>query len=113
MKTEIKTKFERDCKAAEDALGISVYFPWSDEDKNTNVFEDDGCLHIHKQGIHACFGIDQDRPLREQNERITKVLVFLKLEKWLKVPNILASEEECQLEEDEENGVCPHCGRSH
>lgn len=110
---EPANKFERDCYAASNALDISVYFPWRDENKATKVYEDDGCLHIHKSGSHACFGIDQDKPLREQNERITKVLVALKLEKWLKVPHILASEDECQQEEDEENDVCPNCGRSH
>lgn len=110
-----KSKFERECAACEASTGVSFGILHDKYSGPTKVVEDDGALLISKRGIVVYFNIDQDRTLKEQNERITKVLVYLKMEKWLKEPYVLHSEDDVQREDEEENGdyECPHCGRRH
>lgn len=102
-------KFVKDCWACESETDVSL--SWRDRDgrHETSAGEDDGALIVRKRGIRVVFTIGQDRPLREQNERIQKVLKFLKMEKFLE--KCLHSDESIE-EEEAEDDECPHCGRS-
>lgn len=107
-----KTKFEKDCERIEEETGISVYFPFTVESKKVEVVEDDGALHVTKSGVRACFSIGQDRPLREQNERMMTVLKTLKLDQEKYLKRALWSDEDIETEEHEDEDECPHCGHS-
>ena len=116
MKTDKKPKFVQECERCESETGVTLSF-WDNASDNTQeVVEDDGALIIRKNGIRAVFHIGQDEPLKVQNERIEKVLAFLKLEKHkekvLYSADVLQSEEE---DEEKENGnyYCPWCGNHH
>lgn len=116
MKTEKKPKFVVECEKCEDETGVRLSFWDKVDDRTTEVVEDDGALIVRKAGIRAVFSLDQDAPLKEQNERMEKVLKFLKLEKSL--PAVLWSSGDLQSEEDDdekENGnyECPWCGNRH
>jgi hypothetical protein len=100
------------CKLIEEKHDISFYSPGDAPDNKTKVSEDDGMLQVYYRGEWAAFGIGQDRPLREQNDRITVVLTILKMEKWLKVEYVLHRQDDIEREEQESDDVCPHCGRS-
>lgn len=85
--------------------------------RKTEAIEDDGALIIYKNGVRAVFDIGQDRPLKEQNERIESVMKSLKMEKHIG-PMVLHDADDIQAEEDEdekENGQyeCPWCGNRH
>ncbi len=99
------TKFEKKCLKVSEKTGVSFYSPYEDDNMHLDAFEDDGCLHIHKGGIRACFGVNptQDEPAKIQNERTREVLKALGLEKLIG-SRVLVDE----TEEDQE---CPHCGR--
>lgn len=116
MSKNTKPKFERDCEAAAEATGVRLSYCNPADDKSVDVVEDDGALIIRKGGVRAVFNIGQDDPLKEQNERISKVLTHLKLEKF--IPKASYSAEDLRDEEDEdekENGdyECPWCGNHH
>ena len=73
-------KFLLDCQAAAALIGetIDESLTWRVKTgKKSSAYEDDGVLHVEKRGLHACIDIGQDRPLRQQNERMTKVLTHL------------------------------------
>lgn len=99
------TKFEKQCTAVSEKLDISCYFPWEDSDMKLDAYEDDECLHIHKRGVHVCFGVGgDDYTGKQQNERTRAVLEALKLSRLMN--QRVWVDESC--EEDES---CPHCGR--
>lgn len=111
-----KPKFEQECEAVAEATDVPLSFCDPATDRSTEVVEDDGALIVRKNGVRAVFSIGQDLPLKEQNERITKVLTHLKMEKHLE--KALWSDDDLQEEEDEdekENGNyhCPWCGNNH
>lgn len=88
-----------------DTTGVSVYFPWRDDDMKLDAFEDDECLHIHKSGVHACFSVGgNDYTSSQQNERTKAVLNALGLKKLITIRVLVE-------EEDEHDEECPHCGR--
>lgn len=98
------TKFERQCLSVADETGISFYSPFEDDNMKVDAYEDDECLHIHKSGVHACFGVGGDNyTSKQQNERTKAVLKALRLSKLI-TDRVLVEE----VEEDDE---CPHCGR--
>lgn len=102
-------KFLRDCHAAAALIDeeIDESLTWAAESRRTSVYEDDGALHVEKGGLHVAFDIGQDQSLREQNERMTKVLTHLKLLKFS--DKALHSDYDIACEEREE---CPQCDRS-
>jgi hypothetical protein len=109
-------KFVEECEKCETNTGVTLSFWDKATDRSTEVVEDDGALIIRKGGIRAVFNIGQDNTLKEQNERIRKVLSFLKLEKTIE--KVSWGREDLQDEEDEEekeNGrhQCPWCGNHH
>lgn len=104
---ENKTAFEKECDVVEAKTDVGYFCIGDIDSRKTEVHEDDGALIVKKCGQMVAFDIGQDRPLREQNERITAVLVALKLEKWLKVEYILHDQEDI---DDEEDDTCRHCG---
>jgi hypothetical protein len=96
-----KPKFLTDCEAAAELIGeeIDRHLTWAAPTRKTSAYEDDGCLHVEKAGLHVCIGIGQDRPLKEQNERMHKVLKHLGL---LKFSNkCLHSNRDVEMEEEE------------
>lgn len=103
-------KFILACEAAAKLINetIDPVLTWHALTRKTYVYEDDGVLHVEKSGLHVCFGIGQDRPLREQNERMTKVLTHLGLMKH--IDYALWSKDDVEQEETEDN-ECPECGR--
>lgn len=103
--TETDPKFARDCAECERVTDVRLSFWDRIGEKTLRVCEDDGALIIRKGGVRCIFHLDQDATMALQNERITKVLTFLKLEKWL--PKVLYSAEALQ---DEEDDICPFCG---
>lgn len=107
MKTEKIPKFMKECQRVSDETDVSMY--WERHgDRRNSVVEDDGALIIEKGFLFVVFSIGQDRPLREQNERITAVLKGLKMDKHLAAT--LWSEEDVD-EEEREDDVCECCGR--
>ena len=105
-------KFLNACHLAAEIIGrdIDENLTWAVESKKTSTAEDDGILHVEKRGLHVCFDIGQDRPLKEQNERMTKVLTYLGLMKF--ADKCLHSKADVEAEEAEERGECCECGRS-
>lgn len=101
---ERKKKFQVQCEAIAEELGIHVmFFP----DSPSKPCEDDGNLHITKRGLRACFGVGLGQSLgpKEQNANSQLVLDALGITKFDKSAVML---DETEDEDDE----CPHCGRS-
>lgn len=103
-----KPKFLLDCEKAAALIDeeIDLNLTWPVDSRETKAYEDDGCLHVEKRGLHVCIGIGQDRKFRDQNERMLKVLTALDMLKFR--PQCLIGEEQVR-EEEEEDGICPHC----
>lgn len=110
MKTNTEPKFLRDCREADKLIGGYDVMHWPAKDRKTHIEEDDGTLHVSKNGLRVCFDIGQDRSLDEQNERMGIVLRHLGLFDHPDVEKALWSEEDIQRERDEEDDICPCCG---
>jgi hypothetical protein len=95
-----KEQFKRKCQRVCDALGLDdPYFPDVEgEDFAPRVFEDDGTLHVVRNGMRVCFDVNNDEG-SVQNERTRKVLGAL---------NIKVTESALVKEYDQ--NVCPSCG---
>lgn len=103
------TAWQKKCERVAKETGVDVFFCEESGPTETRAFEDDGCLHVTKakDQNRACFDIGQDRPAKEQNERITKVLTALGMEKSI-AANLMDETE------DEDGGEsCPCCGREY
>lgn len=100
------TAFQRKCEKVAADIGIGVCF--DAEEQRREAFEDDGTLHIARQGIRAMFDVSHGQSLegKEQNEYTRKICAAMKIEV---AENMLA--EEGDEEESGHEGACPHCGR--
>jgi hypothetical protein len=87
--------------AVSEKLGIEVYFYYNE--KGSDVFEDDGFLHIYKNMVRAVFTIGQDLPAKEANERTRAILTALGMEKKI-TQRVL-------VDEIDETDCCDTCGR--
>ncbi len=104
MATKTKqTAFERKCIAVNEKLGLGeiLFFP---DERRADAFEDDGCLHVVKGGMRACFDVASD-DAAVQNERARAVMTELGMEK--KIDDRVLVDEKA----DEEDEYCPHYGR--
>lgn len=98
------TKFQKDCVRVSTEMDVLVFFCHGE--KGTAYYEDDGCLHIRKSGLRACFDVSPGQNLSgaDQNANTRKVMTALGLEKHIR--KALVDE----TEEDDED-VCECCGR--
>lgn len=105
MKKTRKTQFQSLCQEVSDKTRISVSFIREKSGK-TNVHEDDGTLHVTKGSIRACFDVGEGQRLsgKEQNARAKELLKALNMESY-------ATKAAFTDEYEEEDNVCPHCGR--
>ena len=105
MKYESQGDFLKACEGAPLFTG-----DWYIDDRDDDAFEDDGCLHIIRKGIRACFDVGDCQLLkpREQNENAQEVLDYLKLDDFDHKRVFIEEPEE---EDDEEDEICPHCGQ--
>lgn len=104
---ELRTAFERRCEKVAEETGVGVDFFGAKGDKyKSDVYEDDGNLHIFIRNEWACFNVGQGQTLegKEQNENTRKVLTALGLEKHITNRSLVE-------EEEEEDDCCHHCGR--
>lgn len=98
-----KTAFEKKCEAAAEATGVRVVF--FNDDGKRRMNEDDGALHIaNGRGLRACFdvGNGQSFDAAQQNIRTEEVIEALGMKA---TPDVFLDEG------DEDDEVCPHCGR--
>lgn len=104
-----KEAFKAKCiLASEKALGCSrMYF--YDDPRPDDVFEDDGNLHVRKDGVRACFDVNigQDESGEEQNKKTRAVLEALNMRSKI-TDRVLVEEDE---EEEEHSCDCEYCGR--
>lgn len=99
------TKFEKDCRVIAERHGLDEPLFWPVEGKTAEPFEDDGNLHVEKQGTHAAFGIGQDISGAEYNRLARLVMTDLGMAKKIN-DRVLVEEED-----DEDDERCPCCGR--
>jgi len=105
-----KSKFEIECEQVSAKTGISFYSPWNDDDMKLDAYEDDECLHIHKRGTHACFGVGGNGICAgKQNKNTRAVLEALGLSKMIGERVLIENEEE----DDEWGDYCHECGFNH
>jgi DnaJ-class molecular chaperone len=78
---------------SEKVLGdsVSMFFEMAEPD---TAFEDDGALHVTKHGLRAVFGIGQDTPGRDANDRMREILTGLGMKRFIG-PRVLV-EVECE-----------------
>jgi hypothetical protein len=111
-RTTMKTsKFEKQCYAITDELGISDPVILHDEPKKNEVFEDDGYLHVRKRHVRAVFGANggQDAPASERNELFQKILEKLG---YKLTPKLLERVlDDSPDDEEDDDDYCSHCGR--
>lgn len=74
-------------------LGDDNPLQWA-EDKPDNAYEDDGALHVTKSGLHVVFGIGQDTPGKEANEKIRAILAALGMKR--RIGKLTLVSEECE-----------------
>ncbi len=103
-----KSKFEKQCDEVAAKTGVDFYIPWTDEVMKLDVHEDDGNLHIHKRGVHACFDVGKGQSLcgKEQNERTRAVLMALNLAKHIGPKSLME-----EADPNDEDDICPCCER--
>jgi hypothetical protein len=100
------SKFERDCRAASELIGVDVVFYEDEPTHRLEVFEDDGALHIRKpNGFRACFDVGNGQSLcgDEQNSNTRRILTAMKMIKHIG--------EHTLVDEEEDEECCSECGR--
>lgn len=100
------TKFEESCLALSESTDIGVMFYRGEHFKVDDVFEDDGSLHIRRDGIRAVFDVGDNQNLggHEQNTRTQRILDELKIEATATIRR------SAFVAEFEDEDCCPHCG---
>ncbi len=98
-----KEAFRRKCLKVSESTGIEVSF--CDDDRKQEPHEDDGTLHITKDGLRACFWVCSDVPA-VQNERAVEVMTAMKMEKKI-TDRVLVEDDE---DSNDLGDRCPHCG---
>jgi hypothetical protein len=78
-------------------------------ENGTDVFEDDGYLHVRRRGTRAVFNVSKGQTLNgeEQNKRTVIVMEALGMKSKID-ERVLVDEEP---DEEENEGFCPACGR--
>lgn len=94
-----RVAFRMKCERVAEKTGFGVSFYEDDDTDRANM--DDGTLHITRSGLRACFDVANDEAVY-QNANIRKVCAAMGLK---------AKDEYMEDEEEEHEGVCPHCGR--
>lgn len=79
-------------RVSNDVLGddVAMFF---DIDEKDGAYEDDGALHVTKHGLRAVFGIGQDTPGEEANEKTRDILTALNMKRYIGKSTLV--EEEC------------------
>ena len=100
-------QFMRKCNKAAVAGETSVFFVDDRPAEENSQYEDDGALHVKFGGCRAVFdvGDGQSNSGAEQNRKTRLVMEALGMKRKIN-DNVLV--EEC---DDDEDDVCPHCGR--
>ena len=92
----VQSRFRNKANAISNkVLDDDLVMDWT-EDKPDNAYEDDGCLHVTKHGLHVVFGFGQDTPGREANEKIRAILSALGMKRRIGEQTLVGEEcEEC------------------
>lgn len=97
---KFRNKAER---VSEKVLGdsVSMFF---ETNKPDDAFEDDGALFVTKYGLQAVFGIGQDTPGRDANNRMREILADLGMKRF--ISDRVLVEVECEACDGEGTETC-------
>lgn len=102
--TKAQKAYIKKCESAAESAGVTDgVLVWATDKKD--IYEDDGNLHVAMRGVHVAFGIGQDLPSAEYNEKTKAIMTAMGLAKKIS-ERVLVDEEE-----DEDDEYCSHCGR--
>ena len=88
--------------AAKKFLGDEIMeFPHNGPD---SAYEDDGNLHVCKHGLRICFGIGEDVPGKEFNQKVVQILTALSMKRHITIRAL--TEEECGECDGEGHTTC-------
>ncbi len=107
MKKTLNNTFKKKCEKVSEDLDIPVVF--YDDPRKTAAFEDDGYLHLVKNGVRACFDVAnaQTYTAYQQNANTKAVLDALNFKEYT-LQIVFVDDKE-----DEEEDCCPECGREY
>lgn len=112
-----QAKFRRKCERAsekvEDAVdGISADVDFdTDSREGDDAFEDDGCLHIRRHGLHAMFSIGQDTPGAKANAATRIIMEAVGMKR--KIGKRVLVTEECETCDGSGYTNCETCSHEH
>jgi len=107
--------FRKRCNLAFSLIGAEPLYFNDGDSREDDAFEDDGSLHVRRNGLRACFDVSNGQSLdaAKQNAMTRLVMEALGLAKRDQpLPGRVAVEVPEEKEYGDED-CCPHCGKEY
>lgn len=91
-----QNKFRRKAQKAAESVGLDADHEWQTKSMEDDAYEDDGCLHIERHGLHLAIGFGEDTRGERANEQIRTILSAVGLKRKIGKRTLVAEEcDEC------------------
>lgn len=108
-KIKDQNTFRRKAERAADQVGLDVDHEWQVDSMADDAYEDDGCLHIERHGLHLAIGFGQDTAGATANKQIRAIMAAVGLKR--KIGKRVLVEEECETCEGNGYTDCDCCSQ--